>query len=107
MACRETDRVVEEEEWGPSMRAGERPLPSAELRATDDPQRAAVVPYDPFLVVDHAAAISGEHPAPGDGVEIAPRIDSIAARHGASIADASVIRDRVRAELWSGHDKGE
>jgi len=60
--------VVEEEHRRPPARTGEAHPPTAELRAADDPQVAAVVADEAARVVDEAAAVAGEAPPLRHGV---------------------------------------
>ena len=86
MSGREPDGVVEEEQRCPASRARQRKAPAAKLGETDDPQRTAVVAHDVLGVVDHATTIAGEQATAIDGVQITPRIDTVAARHDPSLS---------------------
>jgi hypothetical protein len=73
--------VVEEEHRRPPARAGEAHPPTAELRAADDPQVAAVVADEAPRVVDEAAAVAGEAPPLRHGVQRTERVDAVRQRH--------------------------
>ncbi len=60
--------------------------PAAELGPTDDPQRPAVVAHDRPVVVDETTAVAGEEATLGRRVHVAPRIDTVRARHVVSVA---------------------
>ena len=45
-----------------------------------------MVPCNGGRVIDEATAVAGEQPSPIDRVQITPRINPVAARHGRSLA---------------------
>jgi hypothetical protein len=79
------NRVVEEEQRRPPSRSGQLEPPTTELGEAGDPQRTAMVADDVLVVVDHAAAVTGEHAAGDRRVEVTPSVDTVAARHRASM----------------------
>lgn len=81
VACRQRNGIVKEEQGSPGPWLCERMLPILELCPTGDPQVPVVVADQLSLVIDQTPAVAGEETASGDGVEIAPRIDAIAARN--------------------------
>ncbi len=76
----ECDGVIEKEQWSPSAGSSEWDPPVPESGLTDDPELARVVSHDVLVVVDDAASVAGEHAASVDGVQIAPRVDTISSR---------------------------
>lgn len=78
--------VVEEEHRCPPARHGKRMAPTAVLGEADDPQRAAMVTGERGRFVDQAAAVAGDQPSFVDGMQIAPRVYSVAARRTASLS---------------------
>jgi hypothetical protein len=77
----EGNGLVEKEERGPGAGLGERMFPILELEPAGDPGVELMMANDLPFVVDQTATVSGEGPSGRDGVEIAPRVDSVAPRH--------------------------
>jgi hypothetical protein len=75
--CGQRHGVVEEEQRRPPARPGQAHPPSAERRAADDPQVAAVVADEAARVVDEAAAVAGEAAPLRHGVQRAERVDAV------------------------------
>lgn len=73
--------VVEEEDRCPSAGTGEGRPPSPELGQAGDPEGTSVVAHNRASVVDQATTIAGEHAATGDGMQVTPWIDPVAAWH--------------------------
>jgi len=81
MPRRERDGIVEEEQRGPPSRPVELVTPAAERGDADDPEVSPMVTNELTVVVDEAAAVAREQSTAGGGVEVAPRIDTVAAWH--------------------------
>src|SRR4029079_2660791 len=79
------DGVVEEEQRRPATRSRQRPAPVAKRREADDPQGAAVMAHHALSVVDDAPPVAGEQTARRDGVEVTPRVHSVATRHAGQL----------------------
>ena len=96
MAGCECHRVVEEEERRPPSWTCERPAPTLELRPADDPERRTVMANHTLFVIDHTAAVSGEHPTSADSLEVAPRIDAITSWRVVKILNCFVRHRRAQ-----------
>jgi hypothetical protein len=81
MPRRERDGVVEEEQGRPPSRPVELVAPAAERRDADDPEVPPMVTDELTSLVDETAPVAREQTTAAGGVEIAPRIDTVAARH--------------------------
>jgi hypothetical protein len=81
MAGGKRSGVIEEEQRCPCPRRCERMRPPLIFGTTDDPQRPSVMAHDLAGVINEAAAVAGEQPTRGDGVEVTPRVNSVAPRH--------------------------
>jgi hypothetical protein len=56
---------VEEEDWSPPSRAGQRISPATEFGKTCDPEVTAILSYDLAGLVDETTSVAGEHPPGG------------------------------------------
>ena len=105
--------VVEEEQRRPPARPGQPHPPSAERRAADDPQVAAVVADEAARVVDEAAAVAGEPPRSGTacsapngstrfGSGTPPSCPRHAVRQSQTVVGVGAARARRRAAAAGG-----
>jgi hypothetical protein len=85
VACGQRDGIVEEEQRGPAPRTREREAPIAELGDARDPQRAAVVAHDTLVIIHDTATVAGEQATRCDGVEVAPWVHPVSARHATEL----------------------